>query len=118
MNSVGLDGAGDVYQILVDHRYDCRSVFLGEIAEDLIELLDVVRAVVGRKSDSCEQYLDLRIFKRGDHGIEIAARLGQGKATKSVISTEFDDDDRWMHRDDRPEPNDSVLAGGAARSFI
>ena len=47
MDAVGLNCAGNIDQVFVDHGHK-RGVMIGrEVAEDLFELLDVVPAVVG-----------------------------------------------------------------------
>ena len=71
MYAVLLDGAGDVDEVFVQHGDEGRVVLRGEIAKGLVEGVDVVGAVVGRKGDAGEQNLDVRGFKGGQHGIEI-----------------------------------------------
>ena len=65
MNAVLLDGAGDMDKVFVEHGNKRRVVLRGEIAKGLVEGVDVVGAVVGRKGDAGEQDLDVRISKGG-----------------------------------------------------
>ena len=118
MNSVRLDCAGDVDQIPVDHGHDGCAVFGGEIAEDLVELMDIVRPVVGRQSNAGEQHFDVRIVERCKHGVEVVSSLIEGKASESIITAEFNDDDCWMQSDDGAETDHGIFTGGAARSLI
>jgi len=63
--AVLLDGAGNVDEVFVQHGYEGRMVLRREIAEGLIEGVDVVRAVIGRQGDAGEQNLDVSRFKGG-----------------------------------------------------
>ena len=53
MYAVLLDGSWDVDEILVEHGDERRVVLGGEVAEGLIEGMDVVGTVVGREGDAC-----------------------------------------------------------------
>jgi len=52
VDAVLLDGAGDVDEVLVDHGHEGRMMLGGEVAEGLIEGVDVVGTVVGREGDA------------------------------------------------------------------
>jgi len=65
VNAVLLDGAGDMDKVFVEHGNKRRVVLRGEIAKGLVEGVDVIRTVVGRKGDAGEQDLDVRISKGG-----------------------------------------------------
>ncbi len=80
MDAVGLDGAGDVDEVFVDHGDKGSVVLFGEITEDLIEMIYVLLAVVGWKGDAGEQDFDVCVFERGQHLVEVAAGLVGGKA--------------------------------------
>lgn len=80
MNSIGLDCAGNVSEIFVDHGHECYMMPGGEVVKHRIKLTNVVRAIVGRKGDAGKQDLDVRIGERGEHGIEIVKRLVERKA--------------------------------------
>ena len=90
----------------------------GEIAEGLVEGVDVVGAVVGRKGDAGEHNLDMSGFKGGQHGIEIVPGEVGWQAAKAVVSAEFDDDDFRMQGEDGGETGDGVLGGCAAGAFV
>jgi hypothetical protein len=114
MNTVLLDGAGDVDQILVDHGNEGRVVFRGEIAENLVEGLDVVGAVVRRKGDAGEEHLDVRGFEGGEDRVKILLCLMGRQSPEPVVAAEFDDDDGGVGLDDCVYVGGCVLGGGAA----
>ncbi len=118
MDAVGLDGAGDVDQVFVDHGHKGRWCLAARSAEDLLELLDVILAVVGRKSDAGEQDLDVRVFEGGQHLVEVAAGLVRGKAAEAVVAAEFDDYDCRVQQQDGAEIGDGVFGGGSAGALI
>ncbi len=72
-------------------------------------MMDIVLAVVGRKSDAGEQDLDVRVFESGQHLVEVAAGLVGGQAAKAVVAAEFDDDDFGVQQQDGVEVGDCVL---------
>ena len=63
MDAILLDGIGNIDQAFVNHRDKGDVVLGGEIAEDLLEGVDVVGPIVGRKGNACEQNLDVGRFK-------------------------------------------------------
>jgi len=85
VDAVGLNGAGDADQILVDHGNKGDVVLLGEVAEDLVEGVDVVGAVVGGQGDAGEQYLDMRGFEGVEHLVQVAACQVEGQAAESCL---------------------------------
>ena len=60
-----LDGAGDVYEVLVDHGDEGDVVFRSEVAEDIVEGRDVVGTVIKGQRDACQQDFDVGGFKSG-----------------------------------------------------
>ena len=63
VNSVALDGAWDVHEIPVDHGYERSVVLAGQLGKDVIELTDVVGAVVGRQGNAGKEYFDVRLHE-------------------------------------------------------
>lgn len=118
MNAVGLDGVGDIDQILVDHGHDRAVMFGGQIKVDLVELVDVVGSVVGRQGDAGEKHLDVRVFESGDDRFEVAPRLVERKPAQTVVAAELDDHDRGVELEDWAESDHGVLGGGAAGSAV
>lgn len=63
MNPVGLNGTGHVDEVFVDHGNKRGMVFRGKCFENLVELLNVIRAVVWRQRDAGQQDFDMRRFE-------------------------------------------------------
>ena len=80
--------------------------------------MDVVGAVVGRQGDAGEQNLDVRVLKRGEHLVEVAAGLVEGQAAQAVVAAELDDDDGGMQAQDGVQAGDGILGGGAAGALV
>jgi len=118
MDAVGLDGAGDVDQVFVDHGHEGGVVLGGQFAEELIELPDVLLAVIGRQRDAGEQRFHMSGFESGEHLVEIAARLGERQAAQAVVAAEFDNDDSGMQRQNGAQIGDGVFGGCAAGALI
>jgi len=89
-----------------------------EVAKDLVELVDVFGAVVGGQGNAGEQDLDVGGFKGGEHLVEIAAGLVEGKASEAVVATEFDEDHFGVKGEDGVEAGEGVFGGGAAGALI
>ena len=118
MNSIGLDGAGNVHEIFVDHGHECDVMPRGEVVKHGIKLANVVGAIVGRKSDAGKQNLDAAIGESGEHGVEVVARLIEWKTAQTVVAAEFNDDNFRMKKQDRRQSFHGVLGGGAACSQV
>jgi putative ABC transport system ATP-binding protein len=118
VDAVALNGAGHVHQVFVDHGDKRCVVLLGEVAEDLVEPANVIRAVIGRKRDAGEQHLDMRGGKSGENVIETLAALFEGETAEAVVAAEFDDYDGWTRGENGANADCSVLGGGAAGALI
>ncbi len=118
MDAVGLDGAGDVDEVFVEHGHEGGVVLGGEIAEDLLEGVDVIAAVVGRQGDAGQQDLDVSGFERGEDGVEIAARPIRREAAQTVVAAELHDDDVGMQQQHGTQAGDRVFGGGAAGALV
>ena len=118
MNAVRLDGVGDMDQVLVDHGHKGDVCLRGQVAEDLIEGLDVVGPVVGRQGDAGEQNFDVRGFERGQDLIEVAAGLIERQAAQAVVAAEFYNDDFRMKAQDGEQAGDGIFGGGAAGALV
>ena len=118
VDSVLLDGARDVDEIFVDHGDEGDVMFSGKVAEDLVEGLDVVRAVIRRKGDASEEHLDVCGFEGGEDCVEILLRLIGGQSAEAVVAAEFDDNEGRVSTEDRIYIGGCVLGGGAAGASI
>ena len=118
MDAVRLDGSRYVDQILVDHWNEGYVMLRGQVAENLVERLDVVGSVVRRQRDARKQDLDMRGAESGEHGIQIFTRLIQGQTTQPVVATEFYDHDVRMGLCDQPDICGGVFGGRPACSAV
>lgn len=118
MDTVFLDSARNVDQVFVDHGHKSGVVLGGQVAENLLEGVDVIGSVVGRQGDASQQNLDVRVFERGYNRIQILARLVGGQATEAVVTTEFDDHDFRAHAQYRGKTRNGVLGGGATGALV
>src|ERR1017187_1082934 len=100
MYAVGLDGAGDVHHIFVDHGHKVGVVLCGQFAKELLERLNVFAAVVRRQGNAGEQNFDVGAFERGQNRVKVAPSLRQGKAAQAVVAAEFDDDRVGVQREE------------------
>ncbi len=85
-----------------------------EIQKDLIEGADVVGSVIGWQRDAGEKNLYMRFFERGEHLIEIGARLGDRQAAQSIVATELDNYDGGVKAQYFGERCERILGGGTA----
>lgn len=118
MYAVGLDGVGDVHEILVNHRHEGSMMLSREVTKDLIKSLDVISSIVGRKCDSGQQYLDLGIVKSGQNRVEVATRLVGRNSAKPVVAAEFNDHNGGMKLENRAKVGNGILGGSTARAAI
>ena len=65
MNAVGLDGAGDLIDAVVEHGHEGQMMFGRSVVKDGVETLYVVGAVVGRQGYAYEQDADVGCLERG-----------------------------------------------------
>ena len=118
MDAVFLNRAGNVDQVFVDHGYECDVTPGGEVAEDLVEGVNVILAVVWWQGNTGEQDFDVRVFQSSQNLIEVAASLIRGEAAQAVVATEFDDDDFRMQQKDVVHAGDGIFCGGATGTLV
>ena len=118
MNSILLDGAGNVDEVFIDHRHKSHMVPRSERFEKLIEGLDVVGAVVRGQRNSSQQDLDVRGFEGTENLFEVAARLFERQTAKTIVAAELDDDDFRVKAKDCGKTRDGVFGGGSAGALI
>lgn len=118
MNAVGLNSAGNVHEIFVDHGHKCYAMVRREIAKDLIESADVIGPVVGRQRDAGEQHFDMCAHKCRNYRVKIIAGLIGRKTAQAVIAAEFDNGDGGMKREDRAKIGNGIFGGCAACALV
>lgn len=90
----------------------------GERGVGLVELSDVIRAVVGRQSDAAQNDFGVGLLQRLNHGRQIFARIGDRDAAQAIIAAKGDDDDGRMQSKNRRQAIDAVLGGVTADARI
>ena len=115
---VGLHHAGYAVDAFEQEGKHGDVVLLCQQRIGVVELLDVVGAVVGWKGDSGENDLCAAGLERGYDLVEVSARVRDGQAAQTVIAAEFDDYHCWLEREDMVEALDSVFGGVAADAFV
>jgi len=85
------------------------GVLLGEQGVGLLELVDVVRAVVGREADAGESEGDLAPFQLREYGVEIRAGVFDAKAAEAVVAAELDDNKSGVQGDDVVDAIEAVF---------
>ncbi len=118
MDAVGLNRAGDVDQVFVEHGHEGDVVFRRQLAEELLEGMDVLPPIIRWQRDSGQHNFDVGIFESSQNGVEVAAALGQWQAAQSVVAAEFEDDHCRMQLQDRSQTGDGVFGGRAAGSLV
>lgn len=118
MNSVRLDGSRNVNQILVDHGHEGDASARGCFAEDFVEGMNVIGAIIGRQGDSGQKHADVRVKQRGKHLVEILRGNGKRQTAQAVIASKLDDDYGWMHAQNFREPLHGIFGCGAAGAEV
>ena len=118
MGSVGLHHAIDAEDAFEEKWEQGDIVFLCKQCVGVVELLDVVGAVVGRKRDSGEDHLGSAGFESGDDLVEVGAGVFDAEAAKAIVAAELDDNDGGFLGEDGVEAFDAVLGCVAADALI
>ena len=114
MNSISLHAAFRPVNALKQEGKQGHVIFPGQQSIRLIELVDVIRAVVRRQSDAAEDYLGPRAFQCRDDLVEVLARAVDRQSAKTVIAAESDNDDSWLQGNYLIQPFDAILRRVAA----
>ena len=99
VDTVGLYGSRDGVDVGEQKGQQRDTEFFASQHVSFIDALNVVVAVIWRKGDAGERYLDARVLQRGDDLIEIGAGGGDRKAAEAVVATELDDGDGGVRGD-------------------
>ena len=91
---------------------------LREQCVGLVELLNVVRAVVGREGDAGENDLCAGVLERADNLVQIGAGVFNAQPAQAVVAAEFDDSDGGVESEDFGEALDANLGGVAADAAV
>ena len=118
MDSVPLDSAGNVDEVLVNHGDEGDGSARGSLAKDLIEGVNVVGAVVRRECDAAQENSDVGMEQSGEHFVEILPGGRERQSAKTVVAAELDDDHGRVQAQNGGKPLHGVLGGGAAGAEI
>ena len=93
-------------------------VLLREQGVGLVELADVVGAVVGREGDAGEDDFGSAGLEGGDDLVEVSAGVFDTEAAEAVVAAKLDDDDGRLHGDDGGDPFHAVFGGVSADAGV
>ena len=118
MNAVGLHAAGDAIDALQQERQQ-RHVILGRQQRvRLVELPDVVGAIIPRQRDTAQHYLDAGIEQSGDDEVEILAGTRDGQSAQAIVSAKSHDHQDGFQAQCVLQPIDSVFGGVSTDPLI
>ena len=86
-------------------------MLLREVGEDLVEVVGVVVAPVGRRQHPREQHLDVALPQGGDDLLEVGARHLRVDAAQRIVGAEFEDHDIGLVGKRPGEPGDAAGGG-------
>ena len=115
---VGLHHPVDSEDALKEKGEYRHAVFFSNQSVGVVELFDVVGAVVRREGDAGEDDFGAAGFEGGDNLVEVGARVFDAKAAEAIVAAELDDDDGGLHGDDGVDALDAVFGGVAADAFV
>lgn len=118
VGAVVLHHAVDAVDALEEEGEEGDRVFFGEQGVGLLELLDVVGAVVGREADAGEGEAGVAGAESGEDGVEVGAGVFDAEATEAVVAAELDDDESGVEGDDAVDAVEAVLGGVAADALV
>jgi len=118
VGSVVLHHAVNSIDVLEEEGKQGDVVLLGEQGVGLVELADVVGAVVGREGDAGEDDFGSAGLEGGDDLVEVGAGVFDAEAAQAVIAAELDDDDGGLHGNDGGDAFYSVFGGVSADAGV
>jgi len=118
VSAVGLHHAGDAVNILEQEGKHGDAVTAGQQGVGLVELADVVGAVVWREGDAGEGNFGPGTLQGGDDLAEVGAGVCNGQAAQAVVAAELDDDHGGMQREDLGQAFNTILSGIAADALV
>ena len=118
MGAVALHHSGDAVDVLEQEGKQGNAVLLCDEGVGLVELADVVGAVVGWEGDAGEGDASAGVLQGGDDLVEIGAGVCDGQAAQTVVAAELDEDDGGVEGENAGETLEAVLSGVAADALI
>lgn len=118
MNPILLNGSGHVVDVDVQKGKQRHFVLLCGHGVGVVEVANVVLAVIGRQCDSGKCDLDSSGLQCGDDLIKIRASRRDRQATQSVIATEFHNSNSRMRGQHVFQTGYSVFCGITAYALV
>lgn len=118
MNSVWLDGAGKMNEVLVNHGNEGDARARGRLAKDLVKSMNVIGAVIRGKGNAAQQNADVHMQQSRKHFVEILFGGRERQSAQAVVAAKFDDDHGRMQAQDRRKTLHGVFGGGAAGAKV
>ena len=118
VGSVLLHHAIDAVDALEEEGKKGDGVLFREQGVGLLELVDVVGAVVGREGDSGESDLCAAGLEAREEGIEIGSCVLDAQTAEAVVAAELDDDEGGVEGDDVVDAIEAVFRGVSADALV
>ena len=118
MNTVRLHSALHPINIFQQERQHRHMILGCQQSIGLVELPDVIGAIVRRQGDAAQHHLGAGIEQRGHDPIEILAGAGDGQSAQAIVSAEGHDHQHWLQPQCVLQPIDSVLGGVSADALV
>lgn len=118
VDAVGLHTSCGAVNILEQKREQRHVILLRQRCVNLVELADVIRAIVRRERDAAEHDLSPRVLQRGDDLIEIPPCTVDGKPAETVVAAEGYDDERRLEGEHILQALNAVFGRIAANAGI
>lgn len=116
--SVRLHAACRAINVLKQKGKQGHMVFPGKQCIGLVELTDVIRAIIRGQSNSTEHHFGSCALKRGDNLIEVAPRAVDRQSAQTIIPAEGNDDGRRFQREHFIQPVQTVFRRVAAYAGV
>lgn len=118
MDAVGLHTSCGAVNIFEQKREQRHVILLRQQCVGLVELADVIRAIVRRERDAAEHDLSPRALQRGDDLIEIPSRTVDGKPAETIVAAEGYYDNRRLEGEHILQALNAVFGCIAANAGI
>ncbi len=118
MNAVGLHAAGNPIRAQQQEWLQRYMVLGRQQRIGLVELMNVVGAVIGWQGYAAQHHLDAGVLQRSHNLIEIFPGVGDGQSAQSVVSAEGHDHQHRLEPQCVLQPIDPVFGGVSADALV
>ena len=106
---IALHHAGHAVDVLQQEGKHGDVVFVRDLRVIVVELLDIIRTVVGGQGDAGESDLGARLLQGGDDLVEVVAGIADRQTAQAIVASELYDDEDGMKREHIGEARDAVF---------